>query len=179
MQVLTLSARDEVVLRKPSRHSGHHEMLAGRNLVGVLDLSAWSRTAHARAADGHWRFHPTRRILRGRVDIVDDTGLTRAAFRYNGRGRGGVLDVAEHTYTLRKTHGWWKPGWVWTENDVELAVWNSHPGLRREKGWLHLTEAGKRCPHVSLLALFGAYVMLLHLRSRRAVAGTGGAASTP
>ncbi|MEA2178803.1 MAG: hypothetical protein QOG77_2100 [Solirubrobacteraceae bacterium] len=164
-------AGNELALRKPSRRNGMHELRAGEVLVGRLDIRSLTSAAKAEAADGTWRFDRPRGLSQKRIRVLSADGATElATFTREGMGRRGAMDLDGHRYRLH-AHGWWKPRWVWTEGDAELAELTTRHTFSDERGRVALTPAGQSSPHAALLALLGAHLALLSAREQSAAAG--------
>jgi hypothetical protein len=165
------STGNELALRKPSRRSGLHELRAGDVLVGRLDIRSLTNAAKAEAADGSWRFDRPRGLAQKRVRVLSEDGSTElATFLREGMGRRGAIELDGHRYELR-AQGWWKPRWVWTEGQTELAELTTRHTFKDERGRVALTLAGQASPHATLLALLGAHLALLSAREQSAAAG--------
>ena len=166
----------ELVLRKPSWKSGEHELLAGEELVGRLDVSSWSGGSVAEAADGRWKIDRPRGFTQRRIRVLDpETEDEVAEVRRDGWGRRAEVELGGHRYELR-ARGFWKPTWTWTEEGAELATLTTRDTLREEKGRIDVGGALRASPHASLLVLLGAHLALLAGREAAGAAAAGAAA---
>ena len=140
-------AGNELALRKPSWRRGLYELHAGDELVGLLDVKAWSGASRAETTDGAWRLDRPRGFSQRRVRVLtaDGDGRELATFHREGMsGRRGAIELDGRRYKLR-AHGWWKPRWVWTTEDgEELAALTTRDTFREERGRASLTDCGPR-----------------------------------
>ena len=127
-------AGNELALRKPSWRRGMHELRAGKALVGLLDVRAWSGGSRAETADGAWRLDRPRGFSQRRVRVLTADGERElATFMRDGLGRSGAIELDGRRYALR-AHGWWKPRWVWTdEGGTELVSLTTRHTFRDER----------------------------------------------
>lgn len=116
MRPLSQVADLPLTLHKPSWKSGVHELRAGDETVGTLDVSLWSGGSVATVADHSWRFERPRGFLRRSVRVLAgiDDGLELGRYAGSGLGgRGGVLELGERDYALH-ARGFFKPRWSWS-----------------------------------------------------------------
>lgn len=164
-------AGNELALRKPSRRRPVYELRAGDVLVGRLEAGVLSGAARAECADGAWRFDRPRGFAQRQVRVLSLDGSTEVTtFLREGMGRRGAMELGAHRFELR-AHGWWKPRWVWTEGETELAALTTRHTFRDERGRVTLSVAGQASPHAGLLALLGTHLALLSAREQAAAAG--------
>jgi len=166
-----------LTLAKPSWKRGLHELRAGTEVVGTLDVNSWSGGSVAAAAEGGWRFERPRGFLRRSVRILGAGDVELGRFASSGfGGRGGTLRLGERVYELR-TREVFKPRFAWTDGSGELAAFTASGGLGERKGAFELTAAGRASADAALLLLLGAHLALLSQRETAAIGGASAAAA--
>lgn len=176
-----LDPSQPLTLAKPSWKRGLHELRAGTEVVGTLDVNSWSSGSIAAAADGSWRFERPRGFLRRTVRILGAGDVELG--RYRGAGfaaRGGTLELGDRRYELR-AGGFFKPRFAWSDGGggPELAAFTASGGFGGEtKGTFELSEPGRACADAALLLLLGAHLALLSQRESAAAGGASAAAAS-
>lgn len=164
MRSIHETADIELILHKPSRTSGAHELRAGDDVVGRLDASSWSIGAVAEAADGRWRLERAHGVTRRHLSILDPGSEAELGrFERDGLGRGGTLTIDGRSYVLQ-AHGARHREWTWSEGDAELATVTIHSTFGEDKAGVVLTQAGTASPDAALLALLGAHLAVASSR---------------
>ncbi len=169
-----------LTLAKPSWKRGLHELRAGTEVVGTLDVNSWSGGSVAATADGGWRFERPRGFLRRTVRILGAGEVELGSFGGTGFGaRGGNLELGSRSYALT-ARGVFKPRFAWSAGDgAELAAFTASGGLGAEtKGSFELSDSGRACPDAALLLLLGAHLALLSQRESASGAGASTAATS-
>jgi hypothetical protein len=172
MKPLFIDPEGSLEWRQSGTFTRSYQLVTGKDqVVGMLEFSsAFGSRAEGRVADAVWSFKRTGFFSTTATARVCGSDENAAVYQPNWSGAKGAISLAGGERMILQSAGFWGGEWILLTESGLLLMRFHNRGIVRHGAAVEILPEARSKRELSLLLLFGWYVLVLHQEDSAAAA---------